>query len=241
MTTGPDRQRRTPSTPRGKTMQQRLEEARVRRAEVLAAKEPANSDARQSKRVTKSKNAPQPVASPEPETRTPSQERFPAIVMPSDTPDAANDAKPKKRKGWLPFMVIALLAIIFGTFYALPTAKAPFTTQAITTPIAPEQTSAINRPALETPAVRAETVVALAPPTVTLDPTFPTRLLNVIAGIENATAVTASLEDSADIIAPILPKGQAPLSSIRPLPRSTGIDLIQMSEDIEAVVRTATQ
>lgn len=94
------------SAPRGKNLYERMEEARARRAEVLAA---ANDDASISTPAVDARDSSKTVAKetdrsdPVPVTlsrSTPSKTtRFPAIVVRPET-DSGGDEKPKRMFGW---------------------------------------------------------------------------------------------------------------------------------------------
>lgn len=230
--TGRNNQRRAQSAPRGKTMQQRMAEARERRAEVLALQKPANDR----EFLPKTEDTPgEPAAVAQEPSPAP---RFPEIVMPSDTTsDETTETPPKGLAGWLPLMVVALLGAIVGTLYLLPYAEAPLTTQSVSKPVAPEQTSRINRPASDTPAGRADTIIAMLAPPLFTDQLATAGNQQTASSIAPATDTIprASLNEGFD------GNARAPLLSIRPNPRSIGIDPEQLSKDIDTVVRTATQ
>lgn len=129
MTTEPKGRRTASSGPRGMNLQQKMDDARARRAEKLSHSPPANDDARvPTAPKAMAKNAPDTNVQKRPEPKPAlapseppnSQARFPEIVMPP-APESPLDAeKPRRRLAWLFPMVGLLLALILGALYVVP-------------------------------------------------------------------------------------------------------------------------
>lgn len=117
---------------RGMNMHQKMEDARARRAEAMAIKQPANDDARVSNSKPVSKPQPAPDASPtvaqasepeptartrsKPRSRALSEARFPEILMPEEAekPQGADMRHPMT---W--GLLVLLFALLVGAIYVI--------------------------------------------------------------------------------------------------------------------------
>lgn len=163
-----ERKRQSPASSgaKGRNLHQKMEDARARRAEVLALKTPANVDASTPKPGPAPLSSeiagqpPEPIEAPVPRPepaaaepapheppkplsrslpRTASEPRFPAIVMPdADDHKEPKAHRPNRRKVALPAAL--LLAVIFAVLYFVPKAENPIdplAEQSITAPSPP--------------------------------------------------------------------------------------------------------
>ncbi|MEO9825528.1 MAG: hypothetical protein ABJF50_14010 [Paracoccaceae bacterium] len=142
-------------------LHQKMEDARARRAEALAHKQPANDDARvPPKPAAKSKVSKKaPVAEAKTSSVAPdavkkprpvSEARFPKIIMPDPEQGQQNEEKPRRRIAWLFPMIGLLLALIIGTLYLIPLNTNPTAALSVTEPVAPDQSQGIAQGASAT-------------------------------------------------------------------------------------------